>query len=56
MLTAESKKAVADKGLRERLLAAGLDPVGSTPEELVRQTREDYARMAKVIRDAGVAA
>jgi len=56
MLTAESKKAVADKGLRERLLTAGLDPVGSTPEELVKQTREDYARMAKVIKDAGVTA
>jgi len=56
VLSTEAKKALADKGLRERLLAGGLDPVGGTPEELVRQTREDYARMGKVIKDAGVTA
>jgi len=56
LLSTEAKKALADKGLRERLLAGGLDPVGGTPEELVRQTREDYARMGKVIKDAGVTA
>jgi tripartite-type tricarboxylate transporter receptor subunit TctC len=55
-LGGEARKAVADKGLRERLLTAGLDPVGGMPEELVRQTREDYARMGKVIKEAGVTA
>ena len=55
-LSGDARKVVADKALRERLLTAGLDPVGSTPEELVKQTREDYARMGKVIKEAGVTA
>ena len=56
LLSGEARKALAEKSMRERLLAAGLDPVGGTPEELVRQTREDYARMGKVIKEAGVTA
>jgi tripartite-type tricarboxylate transporter receptor subunit TctC len=55
-LGAEARKALADKGLRDTLLAGGLDPIGGTSDELVRQTREDYARMGKVIKDAGVTA
>lgn len=55
-LVTETKKAMGDKGLRERLLAGGLDPLGTTPEELLKQTREDYARMGKVIKEAGVTA
>ena len=55
-LVAEAKKAMSDKSLRERLLAGGLDPIGGTPEELVKQTREDFARMGKVIKEAGVTA
>jgi len=55
-LSAEAKKVLADPGLRERLLAAGFDPVGGTPEELVKQTRDDFARMGKVIKEAGVTA
>jgi tripartite-type tricarboxylate transporter receptor subunit TctC len=56
LLVAEVQKAMGDKGLRDRLLIAGLDPLGTTPEALVRQTRADYARMAKVIKEAGVTA
>ena len=56
ILVAETKKAMSDKGLRERLLAGGLDPLGTTPEELLKQTREDYVRMGKVIKEAGVTA
>ena len=54
LLSTEARKVLAEKGMRERLLAGGLDPVGGTPEELVKQTREDYARMGKVIKEAGV--
>lgn len=55
-LVTEVQKAMADKELREHLLSAGLDPIGGTPEDLVKQTRGDFARMAKVIKEAGVTA
>jgi tripartite-type tricarboxylate transporter receptor subunit TctC len=53
-LNAEAVKALADPTVRNTLLGLALDPVGSTPEELGRLTREGYDRMGKVIRAAGV--
>ena len=40
--------------IRERFLAAGLDPIGSTPEQLAASVKADMARWGKVIRDAGI--
>ncbi|MBC7781153.1 MAG: tripartite tricarboxylate transporter substrate binding protein [Proteobacteria bacterium] len=53
-LHAEAQKAVADGDVRDKLLALGLEPVGSTPEELRRITREGFERMGKTIRAAGI--
>jgi tripartite-type tricarboxylate transporter receptor subunit TctC len=53
-LHAEAAKAVADTDVREKLLALGLEPVGSSPEELRRFTREGFERMGKTIRNAGI--
>ena len=41
---------------RERLLAAGFEVVGSSPEEIAALIRNDTARLGKVIRDAGIRA
>jgi tripartite-type tricarboxylate transporter receptor subunit TctC len=53
-LNAEAVKALADPAVRNTLQGLALDPVGSTPDELGRLTREGYDRMGKVIRAAGV--
>jgi len=41
---------------RERLLAAGFEVVGSSPEAFAALIRNDTARLGKVIRDAGIRA
>jgi tripartite-type tricarboxylate transporter receptor subunit TctC len=55
-LNAEVAKAVADPGVRERLLALGLEPVASTPAQLGDITRAGYARIGKAVKDAGIKA
>ena len=53
-LNAEIVKALAAPEVRERLLAQGLTPRGSTAEELRRSTREQLARYATLIKQAGI--
>jgi tripartite-type tricarboxylate transporter receptor subunit TctC len=53
-LHGEAAKAMADADIREKLTALGLEPVGSTPEELRRATRQGFERMGKTIRAAGI--
>jgi tripartite-type tricarboxylate transporter receptor subunit TctC len=42
--------------LREKFLNIGIEPVGSTPEQLVVRVKSDMATLGKVIRDAGIRA
>ncbi len=53
-LSAEVGKAVNDTTVRERLLALGFEPASSTPEQLREATRDGYAKMSKIIKDAGI--
>jgi len=53
-LHAEAVKAVNDAKVRDSLRNLGLEPVGSSPEELARITRESYERMGAVIRRIGL--
>ena len=39
--------------VRERILADGSEPVGSTPEEFRRFMLADLAKWAKVVKDSG---
>jgi len=39
---------------RERLLKAGIEAVGNTPEEFAAIIRDDIARKGKIIREAGI--
>ena len=41
---------------RERLIAAGFEPVGSTPEVFAALIKNDAARLGKVVREAGIRA
>ena len=53
-LHAEIVRVVALADVRERFTATGLEPVGSTPEQLAARMRDDRAKWARVIREAGI--
>ena len=55
-LNAEVQTALADPTVKARLVPLGLEPRGSTPAQLGESTRVGYARIGKVIRDAGIKA
>jgi len=52
----EVARALADPEVREKLLAQGLSPRGSSPEELARELRGQLARYAALIKQAGITA
>jgi tripartite-type tricarboxylate transporter receptor subunit TctC len=46
--------ALADPGVREKLSAQGLTPVGNSPEQFRDHIASETAKWAKVIKDASV--
>jgi tripartite-type tricarboxylate transporter receptor subunit TctC len=52
-LSAAIASAIKAPEVSERLLALGLEPVGSTPEELARRVAEDAARWAPIVKASG---
>lgn len=55
-LYGEVAKAVAHPETRERLLAMGLDPVGSPPDEFAAYVKVETAKWGKLVREAGIRA
>ena len=55
-LHAEVVKALADPDVRAKLIDQGLTPRGTSPSELGAATREQLARYAKVMKEAGIKA
>jgi len=53
-LHAETVKAVNDPGVREKLVAIGLEPVGSPPEQVTQWTHAGLKRMGEVVKRAGI--
>jgi tripartite-type tricarboxylate transporter receptor subunit TctC len=53
-LSVEIRKALESADMKEKLLAAGLDPVLTTPEELPAFMRREQERYAAVIRNANL--
>ena len=51
---AEVVRVVKLADVRERLSAVGQEPIGSTPQQLAARMREERAKWAKVILDAGI--
>jgi tripartite-type tricarboxylate transporter receptor subunit TctC len=47
-------RALASTDMRDRLASVGSDPWPTTPKELDTRAREDFERMGKVIRAAGI--
>ena len=50
----ETAKIIADPAMAKRLSAMGNEPVGSSPEAFAAKFRDDVARFAKVIKEAGI--
>jgi len=55
-LNAEVLKAVGAPDVREKLIAQGLEPIGSPPEEVTRRTLAGLKRMSEVVKRAGIQA
>jgi tripartite-type tricarboxylate transporter receptor subunit TctC len=53
-LSGEIAKTVAQPDVREKLIALGIEPVGSTPEQFTEHLRKELARWTPIIRNAGV--
>ena len=53
-LNHELQRALSQPDVKERFLAAGIEPRGSSPAELNNLRKTDMARMAKLIKDAGI--
>ena len=53
-LNREAIAALQAADLRDRLSTAGIDPAGSSPEELDRIIRAEIAKWARVIKSAGI--
>lgn len=55
-LSSEVVKALADPDVRDKLNLQGLTPRGSTPDELGTMTRDQLAKYARLIKEAGIKA
>ncbi|MGH8633662.1 MAG: Bug family tripartite tricarboxylate transporter substrate binding protein [Burkholderiales bacterium] len=53
-LNSELHKALASPDLKERLAAAGIEPLTDTPEHFASFIKSETARYARVIKDAGI--
>jgi tripartite-type tricarboxylate transporter receptor subunit TctC len=53
-LHAEIVRALNAPDVKDKLLAMGSDPIGSTPEEFATYIREEFARWSKVIKDNNI--
>jgi tripartite-type tricarboxylate transporter receptor subunit TctC len=54
LLNQESAQYLKTADVRERFFKVGVETVGSTPEEFAAAIKSDMAKMAKVIKDAGI--
>jgi tripartite-type tricarboxylate transporter receptor subunit TctC len=55
-LHGEIAKTVAQPDAKERLLAMGLDPVGSSPDDFTAYLKVETAKWGKLVREAGIRA
>jgi tripartite-type tricarboxylate transporter receptor subunit TctC len=53
-LNKEYAKAVADPGVRQKLVDAGVEPVTSTPDEMASYVKSETAKWAQVIKQADI--
>jgi len=54
-ISADMNRVLADKGVREKMLALGADPGGGSPGEFARFIRADQAKWSRLMKEAGIA-
>jgi tripartite-type tricarboxylate transporter receptor subunit TctC len=52
--SADVNRVLAEREVREKMLGLGADPSGDTPEEFARFIREDQAKWARLMKEAGI--
>jgi tripartite-type tricarboxylate transporter receptor subunit TctC len=52
--SADVKRVLAEREVREKMIGLGADPSGDTPEEFARFIREDQAKWARLMKEAGI--
>ena len=55
-LNTETNKAIMDPVVRQRLIALGLEPLVTTPEQLGEMVKTGHARVGRIIREANIKA
>jgi tripartite-type tricarboxylate transporter receptor subunit TctC len=55
-LAAEAVKAVNSPDVREKLIAQGLEPIGSPPAQVTQWTQAGLTRMSQIVKRAGIKA
>ncbi len=53
-LNLEIVRALARADVKDKFLSNGVEPIGSSPEQLAAAVKAEMARMGKVIKDAGI--
>jgi tripartite-type tricarboxylate transporter receptor subunit TctC len=53
-LSADVKRVLGERIVRERMLALGADPAGDTPEEFARFIHGDQAKWSRLMKQAGI--
>jgi len=53
-LNAEMKKALADPAVAEKLQNAGLEPTGSSPEQMLATVKQDTAHFSALVKQIGI--
>ena len=54
ILNRASAEVIATKGFHERMAAIGVEVVGTTPAQYAKIIADDYAKWARVVKDAGI--
>jgi tripartite-type tricarboxylate transporter receptor subunit TctC len=52
--SADANKVLSDPDIKKKMQALGADPAGDTPDEFARFIRDDQAKWAKLMREAGI--
>ena len=53
-ISADANRVLAQKEVRDAMLALGSEPAGNTPEEFASFIREDLAKWSKLVREQGI--
>jgi tripartite-type tricarboxylate transporter receptor subunit TctC len=53
-ISADANKALAERDVRNMLVAVGAEPSGDTPAEFARFIREDQAKWSQLVRERGI--